>query len=232
MLKTHMLANSVENRPIHAYELQNDAPTILIVGGMHGDEPHSAFVAERVVELLQTRLAEMMDEHLIVVPKLNPDGLEKGSRKNGNGVDLNRNFPTTNWRAVAPDDAYYGGQMAGSEPETQLVLELIRRHQPRRILAIHCIDDDRHCINFDGPAEELAKNMAKENGYDVRADVARAAGSTAGGAGSTPGSLGTWAGYERQIPTITLELPDDATAEKCWQDNRDAIMNFIQVEFD
>ena len=82
MVKTHMLASSVEGRPIHAYELENDAPAILIFGGMHGDEPQSAFAAERIVELLNTRVGEMMDEHLIVVPRLNPDALERGTRKN------------------------------------------------------------------------------------------------------------------------------------------------------
>lgn len=222
MLKTHMLATSAEGRSIHAYELDNDAPAILIVGGMHGDEPQSAFVADRIVELLQTRIAEMMDEHLIIVPRLNPDGLERHERRNGNGVDINRNFPTANWRQVAPDDEYHGGQMAGNEPETKLLLDLIRRHQPRRILNVHCIDGGRHCINYDGPAEDLAKIMARENGYEIRADIGH----------DTPGSLGVWAGYERHIPTVTLELPADEPEDKCWQENRDAVMNFIQAEFD
>ena len=219
MLKTHMLANSAEGRPIHVYELENESPAILIVGGMHGDEPQSAFVADRIVELLQTRIGDMMNEHIIVVPRLNPEGLERGSRKNSRDVDINRNFPTANWSQNEPGDAYYGGLSAGSEPETQLILELIRQHGPRRILTIHCIDGERQCVNFDGPAEELAQVMAKENGYEVRSDIGHA----------TPGSLGTWAGYERQIPTVTLELPANETDEKCWQDNRDAVMSFIQA---
>lgn len=219
MLKTHMLANSAEGRPIHVYELENESPAILIIGGMHGDEPQSAFVADRIVELLQTRIGDMMNEHLIVVPRLNPEGLERGSRKNSRDVDINRNFPTANWSQNEPGDAYYGGLSAGSEPETQLILELIRQHGPRRILTIHCIDGERQCVNFDGPAEELAQVMAKENGYEVRSDIGHA----------TPGSLGTWAGYERQIPTVTLELPANEMDEKCWQDNRDAVMSFIQA---
>lgn len=222
MFKTHMLARSVQDRPIHAYELENDAPTILIVGGTHGDQPHSAFAAEQVVELLQTRVAGMMDEHLIVVPRLNPDGLENGTRKNGNGVDIDRNFPTATWRALDPDDEHYGGPMAGSEPETQLILELIRRHQPRRILTLHCVSQEEHCVHFDPPSEELARIMVRENGYEARPHASR----------DTPGSLSTWAGYERQIPMITLALPANDTPEKCWQDNRDAVMSLIQVEFE
>lgn len=221
MLKTHVLATSVEGRPIHVHELTNEAPAILVVAGMHGDEPQSAFAGDCIVELLQTRVAEMLDEHLLVVPRLNPDGLSLGTRKNANGVDINRNFPTTNWKRTDPDDDYFGGQRAGSEPETQLVLDLIRRHEPRRILVIHCIDGDRYCVNFDGPTEDLASAMAKENGYPVQSDIGH----------PTPGSLGTWTGYERKIQTITLELPAEKDAEACWQENRDAFMNFVQAEF-
>jgi len=222
MLKTHVLAISVENRPIHAYELANDAPTILIIGGIHGDEPQSTFVGDCLVDLLRTTVAEMMDEHLLIVPQLNPDGLERAMRHNANGVDLNRNFPTADWKLLSSDDPYYGGPMAGSEPETQLVLDVIRRFQPRRILSIHCIGEERHCVNYDGPAEHLAQLLAKGNGYQVRANIGH----------PTPGSLGVWTGYERKIPTITLELPENEQAEKSWQDNRDGILSFIQEGFD
>ncbi len=222
MLRTHVLGTSVRGRPIRAYELDNPAPVILIIGCVHGDEPQSAFAAEALVELLQTSVGEMMDEHVFVVTCLNPDGLELATRKNANGVDLNRNFPTANWRRGDPQDMFYGGSMAGSEPETQVVLDLIRRQQPRRILVIHCIEPTRHCVNYDGPAQSLAELMAKSNGYPVVADIGH----------PTPGSLGTWIGYERKIPTVTLELPENLDAETCWQTNRNAIMDFIQAEFE
>lgn len=221
MLKNHVLASSIQGRPIQVHELENHAPVILIIGGMHGDEPQSAFVASCIVELLGTPVGAMMDEHLVIVPRLNPDGLEQGSRKNANGVDLNRNFPAANWRRTDASDPYFGGPSAGSEPETQLILNLFRRHGPQRILAVHCIDGGRHCVNYDGPAKALAELIARENGYEVRKDIGH----------RTPGSLGTWAGYERQIPTVTLELPADAPDETCWQQNRNGIMNFIQAEF-
>ncbi|MCG3137171.1 MAG: Protein MpaA [Phycisphaerae bacterium] len=220
MLKTHVLGTSVHGAPIHVYELVKPAPVIMILAGIHGDEPQSAYVGDCVVELLRTAVGNMMDEHLVVVPHLNPDGLVKKTRQNGHGVDLNRNFPSANWKQLPPDDPYFGGPMAGSEPETQLVLDLFRRYQPRRILTIHCIDQQRYCVNYDGPAENLARIMARENNYPVNADIGH----------PTPGSLGTWAGYERKIPTITLELPADQPEESCWQDNRDAILNFIQAE--
>ena len=180
------------------------------------------FVAKAVVELIQTKVGEMMDEHLLIIPEINPDGLSRGTRNNANGVDLNRNFPTGNWRLVAPDDPHFGGSMAGSEPETVMILDVIRRFQPRRVMAIHSIEDEKSCINYDGPAEPLAKLMARDSGYDIRSDIGH----------PTPGSLGLWAGFERKIPTITLELPMSKSNEDCWQENRDAVMNFIQEEFD
>ena len=41
---------------------------------------------------------------------------------------------------------------------------------------------------------------------------------------STPGSFGTWAGVERGIPTVTLELPSHHSAKRCWADNRRALL--------
>lgn len=222
MLQTHVLATSAEGRPIHVYELANDAPVILIVAGIHGDETQSAFVGDCIIDLLNTSVGDMMDEHLLVVPRLNPDGLDRVVRKNGHGVDLNRNYPTANWALVDPEDPYYGGPNTASEPETEMMLKLIREYNPRRVLAVHCIEDDKYCINYDGPAEKLAKLMARENGYPIRSHIGH----------PTPGSLGTWMGYERKIPTITLELPEKREAEQSWQENRDAIMNFIQADFE
>jgi predicted nicotinamide N-methyase len=68
-------------------------------------------------------------EHVAVVLAANPDGLLRGTRANANGVDLNRNFPASNWRAGtvtsratidAPSDVVLStGTAPASEPETQ-----------------------------------------------------------------------------------------------------------------
>jgi protein MpaA len=183
---------------------------------MHGDEPQSADVAAMLIEDLATQ------DHpqLVIVSHLNPDGLARGTRKNGRGVDLNRNFPTANWAASDLGDPYHGGDQPGSEVETQLLLDLYARYAPSRILAIHCIDGGRHCINYDGPAQQLAKTMSTLNGYAVSADIGY----------PTPGSMGTWAGRERSIPTITLEMPDDRPAVDCWADHREALLTFVNHE--
>ena len=40
----------------------------------------------------------------------------------------------------------------------------------------------------------------------------------------TPGSLGCWAGVERSLATITLELPSHHSPKCCWEDNRSALL--------
>jgi protein MpaA len=91
--------------------------------------------------------------------------------------------------------------------------------QPVAIVAIHSITRGRQCNNFDGPAEELARRMADKNGYPVRKSIGY----------PTPGSFGSWAGLDRQIPTITLELPHDQDGESAWSDNRDALLEFVRA---
>ena len=44
----------------------------------------------------------------------------------------------------------------------------------------------------------------------------------------TPGSFGSWAGVDRQLPTITLELPSDAAGPVAWRENREALLSAIQ----
>jgi murein peptide amidase A len=46
----------------------------------------------------------------------------------------------------------------------------------------------------------------------------------------TPGSLGSYAGIDRAIPMVTLELPRTDPAEKAWSDNREALLAVIRME--
>src|SRR5699024_4575571 len=63
--------------------------------------------------------------HLIVVPLLNPDGFNLNTRKNGNNVDINRNFPA-DW-TYNPDKTSlnYTGEEHATEPETQIMMQFL-----------------------------------------------------------------------------------------------------------
>ena len=52
--------------------------------------------------------------------------------------------------------------------------------------------------------------MTSHNGYPTMASIGY----------PTPGSLGSWAGIDRGIPIITLELPARETGPAAWERNR------------
>ena len=98
-------------------------------------------------------------------------------------------------------------------------MDLVEAVAPVRIITIHSIDRHRFCNNYDGPGRTLATQMAKGNGYPVRSSIGYA----------TPGSFGTWAGRERRIATVTLELPSHHSTKRCWADNRRALIDCCHV---
>jgi protein MpaA len=212
---TLTVGRSVEGRAIGAYVFRGTPKrTVLILGGFHGDEPKSVLVARRWVDFLLTERDPIDDARWVVVPLVNPDGYAKRQRRNARRVDINRNFPTKNWMPTSPRTRMYGGPTAASEPETRAVMAVVRRFRPMRIMTIHSIGLDRHCNNYDGPGRALALAMRRYNHYPVTASIGY----------PTPGSFGTWAGGERNITTITLELPSHHSPKRCWDDNRRALL--------
>jgi len=186
----------------------------LILGGFHGDEPKSVHVVRLLLDELAEYAVGQVGTSVVVVPVVNPDGYERRNRRNNRGVDLNRNFPTDDWQPGRRRSRYYGGQRAASEPETRTLIRLIDRIRPRQIITVHSISDHRFCNNFDGPGARLARLLARRNGYPVTGSIGY----------PTPGSFGTWAGVERQIPIVTLELPSHHSPKRCWDDNRAALL--------
>jgi hypothetical protein len=114
-------------RPIVAVERGDPAAAerVLVVGCIHGTE----CAGMRVVRRLRTMpLPSGID--LWLVPDVDPDGLALGTRLNGRGVDLNRNF-AAGWRAGGrPGDLQYPGRRPFSEPEARAARRLIEQIRP------------------------------------------------------------------------------------------------------
>ena len=163
----------------------------LIIGVVHGDEPQG--------EKLINRYIEETSSGMLFIPSLNPDGKILGTRTNSSGVDLNRNFPTKNWERT-PKDRYYGGDTPESEVETRFLIDVIEEYKPSVILTLHT---PYKIVNYDGPAKEVSENISKIIDYPVEESIGY----------PTPGSFGTYAGVERNIPTITLEMDEEEKFE-------------------
>lgn len=161
---------------------------VLVVGCMHGDEPQGEYLIKEYIRACSST-------KLMFVPCLNPDGVTAHTRVNANGVDINRNFPTKNWEQSEKGN-FYGGDKPASEIETQFLIEMVEKYQPELILTLHA---PYKVVNYDGEALETANAISKIIGYPVEESIGY----------PTPGSFGTWAGLEKGIPTITLELDEE-----------------------
>lgn len=220
--KRFMLATSTQGRPIELslFQAPNAAEDIwdtFFIGVFHGDEGIAGALSHCLVEQLSREpLAAMAERTVAVLPVLNPDGLEAKTRVNANGVDLNRNFPTQNWSPDCEDPHFHPGPAPASEVETQLIVELIEKHRPRKIITLH---SPYKVVNYDGlQSKALAELMGQKSGYPAVEDIGY----------PTPGSFGTYAGKERDILVITLELPEDEPLNQVWQDTREALLEAIR----
>ena len=170
----------------------NNKSSTLVIGCFHGDEPQGK-------SLIECYLEKNPETKLLFIPCLNEYGYKNNIRTNENGVDLNRNFPTNNWKLTEKDE-FYGGEKPASEIQTQFVIQTVEKYLPKCILTLHA---PYKIVNYDGDGLEIANKISEIINYPVEPSIGY----------PTPGSFGTWAGVEKKIPTITLELDDMVDVE-------------------
>jgi murein peptide amidase A len=211
-----LIGTSVQGRPIEMIRFGVGAPTLLIISGIHGNEPESWFVAEQLIRTLESSPGMVRYGSVVIIPRANPDGCALRRRANARGVDVNRNFPASNWRVSKPG-AEYPGPSPASEPETIAVLAAMESCKPDRIISIHSITRGRECNNYDGGGRQLAAMLGRYNGYPVRDSIGY----------ETPGSFGTYAGTDHHLSVVTLELPRDLNRDLAWSSSRQGLLSAI-----
>ena len=136
---------SVEGRPILAYIFGDGSKKMLFVGSIHGNELSSKYLMDAWVEELGANVFNIpSDKQVIVIPTINPDGVAMNRRNNSNNVDLNRNFPASDWQTdiVTPSNqpiANGGGVSPLSEPESRAIANLTIQLHPRLTMSFHSI---------------------------------------------------------------------------------------------
>lgn len=135
---------SREGRPLLAYYFGTAGVTTLYVGGIHGNEPSSKYILDDWMGELEANPNQMpKNRQIVVVPSINPDGIARNTRNNAKGVNLNRNFPTDNWRRHIDDTDGYrkngGGSKPLSEPEAKALASLVQRLRPRLMMSYHAV---------------------------------------------------------------------------------------------
>ena len=140
--KSHLGAN------VPLYRIgTNPTVKILYDGCIHGASSWSAHTCYNLAKWLLENQSEEAKSALrrlqtLIIPMLNYDryGL---SRKNANGVDLNRNF-VSGWctGSTDPSSDYYKGVSAGSEKETQFMRNLFSKEKPLVYVNFHTYGGD------------------------------------------------------------------------------------------
>lgn len=161
---------------------------VVVVGGIHGNEPASPPTVRALVEV-----AYADDVAVWLVPAANPDGVAAGTRWNANGVDLNRNF-AWGWR---PDD---GGPAPLSEPETRALTALIERVDPDVVVWVH--QPYGYVSSIGDTPSTFEDAWSAGSGLPVRPDV------TQHGGGES------WTAFEAGSASMLVEIDTwDATSE-------------------
>jgi protein MpaA len=192
-----VIGRSTLGRPIFAQRFGGGGAPLLVMGGIHGDEPATVDLLVELCGRLDGRDGELPP--LWLLPAANPDGMVRNRKNSESDVDLNRNFPARSFSPVhAP--GYFPGPSPLSEPETQAIAALIAREPIRGAIAVHA---PFACVNYDGPAAAWAEAVSAACGWPARGEIGY----------PTPGSFGSWLGVDRGLPTLTLELPPGPLAQ-------------------
>lgn len=132
LMRLGIAGHSAEGRPIRLKQIGDPAlDGVLVFGCVHGDE-----CAGREVLPLANGCPDP-HSNVFLVPNLDPDGFAAGTRLNGRGVDLNRNFPAGWQRAGQPGDPEYSGPRPFSEPESRLAARIVDRLRPEATIWFH-----------------------------------------------------------------------------------------------
>lgn len=212
---------SAENEPLLMKEFKPaaglNAPKILFIGGIHGDEFSSVGSTFKWLKVLEQNHSGRF--HWLFLPLTNPDGMlrDDAQRMNAKGVDLNRNFPPFGdketasleyWDRVAKKDPRrFPGNVPMSEPETRAIVDVIETFKPDVIVSVHA---PFHLLDFDGETDADAPKKLGPLELQLL--------------GTYPGSLGNYAWLKLKIPVITLELPNSevmpmqAELDSIWMD--------------
>ncbi len=230
------IGESVQGRPIYAYQFSDGQQQIVIVGGIHGGyEWNTILLAYELIDYFQS-FPETIPENvaLTIIPSANPDGqvLVTGKegrftaadvaensfpgRFNANNVDLNRNWDCE-WATVATwrNQPVSGGTAAFSEPESVVLRNFFLTQQTEAVIFLHSAANGvfaAGCPETHLDSMLLAQAYGAASGYPVYERFT-----------SYPitGDAGDWLTMQG-ISSITIELLDHQNTE--WSKNLTGIL--------
>ena len=184
MVKREILTWTAQGRPVEAVRIGIGQRRVLMTAAHHGNESITALLLERLLRAYCRRLVTggqlfgfscrglYVHSTLYAVPLVNPDGAvlaqkDKSWKANGNGVDLNLNYPAR-WeqakaiKATAPGSRDFPGFAPLDQAETMALAEYTREIDPHVIAAWHTQGGEIY-----GPEDAFGRLLARESGYTL-----------------------------------------------------------------
>ncbi len=212
---SEVFGRSVQGRPLWAHVLGQGPEVTLVFAAVHGNEWATPYLVEQLRAHLKRHPEWLQGRRAVLVPVLNPDGLNRRSRVNARGVDINRNYPGT-WRRPRRGEGFRPGAYPASEPETQAMIRLTNKYRPHKIVSIH---QPLHCLAYSGArSRNLARAIARENGYRITSNIGY----------PTPGGFGAYCNSILKTAVVTLELPWQSP-QAAWNRNARALLAAIML---
>ena len=134
---------SSQGRSLTSYWFGNGSNIVVFAGGIHGNEVSSVIILNSLLDDLERNYHKIpADKTIVVIPNLNPDGYSSGRRLNSRNVDLNRNFPASDWKPDVNVPGYNsliggGGSAPLSENESSAFANFISLYRPKLTMTYH-----------------------------------------------------------------------------------------------
>ena len=254
------LGQSVQGRELWAMKIsdnplaEEDEPEFKYVSTMHGDEAISLEMTLYLVDEILTGygtdadLTELVDgTEIWIVPLMNPDGLEAGTRYNANGVDLNRAFPdgfVSNIGTAYTDPLE---DVSGFEPEVAAIMQwgaassasLSANLHSGSLLVNYPYDNDG-LGNVDSPTpddalfEVLAETYSSLNSPMWNSSEFYHGISNGAAWYTVDGGMQDWNYRYLSCNEVTIELSDvkmpaEDLIDDFWGDNRDSMVAYMEA---
>ena len=223
-VKVFSIGTSVGGKRIYCLGIGTLLKSVLYIGGVHASE----WLTINALLTFANELGERSDNDpsfssllskrgIMIVPCLNPDGVEIAVKSKGelsrynanlNGVDLNHNFDAgfdeckkieKQNHIFLPSFRQYGGEYPESEPETHALCTLCNLFEPNRAYALHSQGEEIYYSynSIEHPqSKEIAEKLAQVSGYKL---------ATQSGLCSHAG-FKDWFILKKNLPAFTIEM--------------------------
>lgn len=228
----YTIGKSFSGRSIVVYRFGTGRRERLIVAGIHGgNEWNTVVLAYQLIDYLGKN-PEIVpaDKTLYILPLLNPDGAARAhdhtGRVNDRGVDLNRNWPYR-WAAEWDREGCWnylptsGGEYAASEPETQALIDFIKKHNFDALISYHsaALGIFAGGVPTLPESDRLARALAKVSPYSYPPIDTHC---------NYTGNLTDWASSVQGIAAVDIELRNHRDSD--FEENLRVLKTFLNWE--